>query len=208
MTINMKAKLHEPAIELSKLRCGDGNISPINKNGMQPKPTEKPIMNTIKLVSGRNLEWCEMRWLNVTEKLWWENDTDSIHPNQIWANWTNSELTASFYTLVESVSLVLFPANANVRVPSSYARLENNDFSFEICIISKIDLISIKLNIEINQSLTRIHAYHAHSYRMQRPLMQSTDTSKCPTQSTMAYGQPDRPQTAMQYCWSIVLGRQ
>lgn len=55
MTMNMTAKLNEPAIELSKLRCGDGKISPISRNGMQPKPSEKPIMNTIRLVNGKKL---------------------------------------------------------------------------------------------------------------------------------------------------------
>lgn len=56
MTINITAKLNDPAIELRRLRCGDGNISPINKNGIEPKPTENPTINTIKLVNGRNLE--------------------------------------------------------------------------------------------------------------------------------------------------------
>lgn len=54
--MNMTPKLNDPAMELSMLRCWVGNSSPISRNGMHPKPIEKPIMNTIKLTSGRNLK--------------------------------------------------------------------------------------------------------------------------------------------------------
>lgn len=40
----MTPKLNEPAIELKTLRCFAGKSSPINKNGMQPKPIENPII--------------------------------------------------------------------------------------------------------------------------------------------------------------------
>lgn len=53
--MNITPRLNVPAIELSKLLCGDGNSSPINRNGIQPNPSENPIINTIKLVNGRNL---------------------------------------------------------------------------------------------------------------------------------------------------------
>uniref|UniRef100_A0A182UMX6 Uncharacterized protein n=1 Tax=Anopheles merus TaxID=30066 RepID=A0A182UMX6_ANOME len=53
MTVNIMARLNEPASELSKLRCAVGNSSPISRNGMLPNPIEKPIMNTIKLTIGR-----------------------------------------------------------------------------------------------------------------------------------------------------------
>lgn len=56
MTKNMAPKLNDPANELSRLRCADGKISPINKNGIDPKPTENPIINTIRLTSGNMLK--------------------------------------------------------------------------------------------------------------------------------------------------------
>lgn len=40
----MTPKLNEPAIELKTLRCLTGNSSPSNKNGIQPKPIENPII--------------------------------------------------------------------------------------------------------------------------------------------------------------------
>lgn len=53
MTKNMTSKLNEPAIELNKLLCLAGNSSPINKNGITPKPMENPIINIIRLIKGR-----------------------------------------------------------------------------------------------------------------------------------------------------------
>lgn len=54
--MNITAKLYEPASELSRLLCAVGKSSPISKNGMQPKPNENPIINTIKLTTGRYLK--------------------------------------------------------------------------------------------------------------------------------------------------------
>lgn len=55
-TINIAATLNEMAIALSIPRCLAGKISPINTNGNEPNPIEKPTMNTIRLISGTYLE--------------------------------------------------------------------------------------------------------------------------------------------------------
>jgi hypothetical protein len=55
MTINMIARFKLPARELKILREFVGNNSPINKKGITPKPTENPVINTIKLASGKKL---------------------------------------------------------------------------------------------------------------------------------------------------------
>lgn len=54
----MTPKLNEPAIELKTLRSFAGNSSPSNKNGMQPKPMENPIIYMTRLVSGSHLFKC------------------------------------------------------------------------------------------------------------------------------------------------------
>lgn len=55
MTTNITARLNEPARELNKLLCAVGNNSPIKRNGMQPNPMENPIINTMRLATGRYL---------------------------------------------------------------------------------------------------------------------------------------------------------
>lgn len=49
----------EPAIELRKLRWAVGKISPIMRNGMHPNPIEKPIIKTMRLDTGKYLEFKE-----------------------------------------------------------------------------------------------------------------------------------------------------
>lgn len=56
ITKNINKRFNELANELNKLLCLAGNNSPINKNGIVPNPMENPIMNIIKLISGRYLE--------------------------------------------------------------------------------------------------------------------------------------------------------
>lgn len=60
MTKNIADTLKQPAIELSRLRWAAGNISPINKNGMDPKPNENPSMNVNRLTSGSKLNRNEL----------------------------------------------------------------------------------------------------------------------------------------------------
>lgn len=53
--MNIAPKLNDPATELKRLRCAAGKISPIIRNGIVPNPIEYPIINTIRLTSGRKL---------------------------------------------------------------------------------------------------------------------------------------------------------